>query len=59
VLADFAEKCEGVAMIGILLTLLAVLLVICLAFFHGELSQSSRDPSRDLPFLIKIPKKKH
>jgi len=46
-------------MIGILLTLLAVLLVICLAFCYGELSQSNRDPSRDLPFLEKIPKKKH
>jgi hypothetical protein len=45
-------------MIGIFLTLLAVLLVICLAFCYTELSQSNRDPSRDLPFLAKIPKKK-
>ena len=45
-------------MIGIILTLLAVLLVICLAFCYTELSQSNRDPSRDLPFLYRVPRKK-
>jgi len=45
-------------MIGIFLTLLAVLLVICLAFCYTELNQSNRDPSRDFPFLEKIHKKK-
>jgi len=45
-------------MIGIFLTLLAVLLVICLAFWHTELSESNREPPRDLPFLHRIPRKK-
>jgi len=56
--SDFAKVRGGADMIGIILTLLAVLLVICLAFCYTELSQSNRDPSRDLPFLYRVPRKK-
>jgi len=57
-LSDFAKVLGGAEMIGIFLTLLAVLLVICLAFCYTDLSHSNRDPARDLPFLHRIPRKK-
>ncbi len=43
-------------MIGILLTVLAVLLVICLAFRYSD--QGTRNPARDFPFLHKGTSKK-
>lgn len=45
-------------MVGIILTLLAVLLVICLAFCYSDHSQTSRSSARDLSFLDKNHKKK-
>jgi hypothetical protein len=45
-------------MVGILLTLIAVLLVICLAFCYSERSQPNRNPSKDLPYLERVNKKK-
>ncbi len=43
-------------MTGILLTLLAVLLVICLAFCHTDHSRASRDSAGDFPYPDKINK---
>lgn len=45
-------------MVGILLTVLAVLLVIVLAFCHSEQSQGSRSSSKELPFFGRINKKR-
>jgi len=45
-------------MIGICLTLLAVLLVICLAFCYTGLGQSHRSDARDLPFMDNPNKKR-
>lgn len=46
-------------MVGIILTLLAVLLVICLAFCYGDHSQFSRHPARDFPYLDKTNRKRN
>lgn len=45
-------------MVGIVLTLLAVFLVICLAFCYSDHTHPRSDPSRDLPFLERIHKRK-
>ena len=45
-------------MIGILLTLLAVLLVICLAFCSSEHNRSARDSASQFPFLYKSTRKR-
>jgi hypothetical protein len=45
-------------MVGILLTVLAVLLVIVLAFCHSEQSRGSGTP-KELPFLDRINKKRN
>jgi len=46
-------------MIGILLTLLAVLLVICLAFCYGDHGPTTDRSAKDLPFLDRPHKKKN
>jgi hypothetical protein len=46
-------------MIGILLTLAAVLLVICLAFCYSERSHPNLNSSEDFPFLDKIRRHKN
>lgn len=46
-------------MVGIILTLLAVLLVICLAFCYSDHTQFSRHPAKDLPFLDRTHRKKN
>jgi hypothetical protein len=45
-------------MVGIVLTVLAVLLVIVLAFCHSEQSHGSRSAPKELPFFDRINKKK-
>lgn len=45
-------------MVGILLTVLAVLLVIVLAFCYSDHGKTSRAAPRDLPYLEKSPKKR-
>jgi hypothetical protein len=46
-------------MIGIALTLLAVLLVICLAFCYSDPSHSRNPAAKDMPFLDRPIKKKN
>jgi hypothetical protein len=46
-------------MIGIGLTLLAVLLVICLAFCHSDPGHARNSGARDMPFLDRPVKKKN
>jgi hypothetical protein len=45
-------------MVGIVLTVLAVLLVIVLAFCHSEQSHGSRSGPKELPFLDRTHKKR-
>lgn len=45
-------------MVGILLTVLAVLLVIVLAFCYSDQGKASRHGSGDFPYLGRTPKKK-
>ena len=45
-------------MVGIALTVLAVLLVIVLAFCYSDHGKHSRNAPRELPFLDKAPKKR-
>ncbi len=45
-------------MVGILLTVLAVLLVIVLAFCYSDHGKTSREAPRDFPYLDKTPKKR-